>query len=258
MSKLDDAKKLADFYLDEVNATIEIRQTYNSIVVGMNGPLVGLYKDNKYYKGIILDALKYKAVDPSALYRPLVVQLHGIFENYIRSVVKAVVEEKFETVAVYADLEEMFRKDHVTHAARILMHWKEGSIQGLTYPFELLLKNLGLGLSGSKGYKLNPEIFTKFMGNPTSGRLEKLFASLSLPEPFSDKLGQNGALKEYFTERAKGRVSERARETLDEKIDLRNDIVHGDLTRAVDLTELQDTLSYFRSLIAALDQLVRT
>lgn len=257
MSKLDDAKSIADSYLDEIEGTIEIRQTYSTIVVAMSGRLMSALGTDNYSKDVVQQALRYKTVDAGALYRPLFVQLHGIFENYIRSLVQAVIEDRFETVAEYKDQPEGFRKDHITHAARVLIHWKEGNIHGLTYPFELLLKNLGVGLSGGKGYKLNPEIFTKFMGNPTSGRLEKLFASLSLPEPFSDKLGQNAKLKDYFADRAKGRVSERARETLDEKIDLRNDIVHGNLTRAVDLTELKDALDFFRAFIASLDQLVK-
>ncbi len=257
MSKLDDAKSVADSYLDEVDATIKIRQTYNSIVVGMSGPLMGAYNGNKYYQGIIQDALRYKAVDPSALYRPLVVQTHGIFENYIRSVVKVVIEDKFETVTLYKNLEEGFRKEHITHAARVLAHWKEGNIMGLPYPFEALLQNLGVGLGGANGYKLNPEIFTKFMGNPTPTRLEKLFRSLSLPEPFSDGLGQNTELRNHFGDRMKGRVAIRAKEKLEKQIDLRNDIVHGDITRAVDLGELQDTLAYFRALISGLDGILQ-
>ena len=257
MSKLDQAKSVADSYLDEVDATIEIRQTYNSIVVGMNGPLMGLYKGNKYSQDILKDALRYKAVDPGAFYRSLVVQTHGVFENYIRSVVKAVIEDKFETIALYKDLQEGFRKEHITHAARILMHLKEGNIMGLPYTFDVLLQNLGAGLSGANGYKLNPEIFTKFMGNPTPTRLEKLFNSLSLPEPFSDDLGQNTELKNHFWDRTKGRVAIRAKEKLEKQIDLRNDIVHGDLTRAVDLGELQDAVGYFRALISGLDQILQ-
>ena len=257
MSKLDDAKSVAESYLDEVYATIEIRQTYNSIVVGMNGALMASYKGDKYSQGILKDALRHKGTDPGAFYRPLIVQTHGVFENYIRSVVKAVVEDKFETVALYKNLQEGFRKEHITHAAKVLVHWKEGNILGLPYTFEALLHNLGVGLSGANGYKLNPEIFTKFMGNPTPTRLEKLFQSLSLPEPFSDSLGQNAELKEHFGDKTKGRVAIRAKEKLEKQIDLRNDIVHGDLTRAVDISELKDTVGFFRALISGLNEILQ-
>jgi len=223
----------------------------------MNGSLMSAYKGSGYHQGIIQDALRYKAIDPGALYRPLLVQAHGVFENYIRSVVKAVIEDKFEPVPVYKDHPESFRKDHITHAARILMHWKENSIMGIPYTFEVLLNNLGVVLSGGEGYKLNPEIFTKLMGNPTPTRLEKLFHSLSLPAPFSDDLGRNTALRNHFGDQTKGRVAVRTKEKLEKQIDLRNDIVHGDLTRAVDHGELQDTVGFFRALISGIDELLK-
>ncbi|MFB8344960.1 hypothetical protein ACWGNA_27790 [Brucella cytisi] len=128
---------------------------------------------------------------------------------------------------------------------------------GLPYTFEALLQNIGVGLTGANGYKLNPEIFTKFMGNPTPTRLEKLFQSLSLPEPFSDELGQNTELRDHFGERTKERVAVRAKEKLENQIGLRNDIVHCDLTQAVDFGELQDTVGYFRALISGLGEILK-
>jgi hypothetical protein len=128
---------------------------------------------------------------------------------------------------------------------------------GVAYNFDDLLTNLGKALSGQKGYKLNPEIYTKLMGTCTAERLEKLFEAISLPEPFSDKLGKNAQIKAHFEDKTKGRVALRARSKLDSQINLRNDIVHGDLTRALNLNELQDTLGYFRALISGLDELVR-
>jgi hypothetical protein len=258
MPKLDAAKSLADSYLDEIDATIEIRQSYTNIVVGMAGRLMGALGEDGVAKTAVKQALKYKAVDPGALYKSLMVQVNGVFENYIRSLTKAIVEERFETVDLYTNLEQGFRNDHIAHAARVLTYVKAGSVMGVAYNFDNLLTNLGKGLSGQPGYKLNPEIYTKLMGNCTAERLEKLFSALMLPEPFSEKLGQNGQLKAYFADRAKGRVADRAREQLDEQLNLRNDIVHGDLTRTVDLTELQDALGFFRALISGLDQLVRT
>lgn len=258
MSKLDAAKSLADSYLDEIHATIEIRQSYTNIVVGMAGRLMGALGQDAAAKTTVKHALKHKATDPSALYRPLLVQVNGVFENYIRSLTKAVVEERFETVEFYTSLEPGFRHDHISHAARVLTYVKAGSVMGVAYNFDNLLTNLGKSLSGQKGYKLNPEIYTKLMGNCSAERLEKLFSALMLPEPFSERLGQNAELKAFFADRTKGRVADRARERLEKQLSLRNDIVHGDLTRTVDLTELQDALGFFRALISGLDQLVRT
>lgn len=257
MSKLDAAKSLANSYLDEIDATIEIRQSYNNIVVAQARVLIGALAHDKAAQGVVQRALRHKTVDPSTLYKSLMVQINGVFENYVRSLVKAIVEDRFETVERYTRLDQGFRNNHITHAARVLTYVKAGSVMGVAYNFDDLLTNLGKGLSGQKGYKLNPEVYTKLMGNCRAERLEKLFEAISLPKPFSDVLGQNAQIKAHFKDKTKGRVATRARSKLDSQITLRNDIVHGDLTRAVDLNELQDTLGYFRALISGLDELVR-
>lgn len=257
MSKLDAAKSIADAYFEEIESTVEIRQSYSSIIVGMAGQLMGAFGQDKAAKSTIQNALRHKSVDPGALYKALLVQVNGVFESYIRYLTSAVIEERFEVLEYYTNLDEEFRKDHVVHTARILAHTKDGAIMGSSYNFSLLLENFGKGLSGQKGIKLHPEIYTKLMGNCTPKRIEKLFSSLSLPEPFSNKLGENLELKGHFSDKTKGRVADRAREKLDKQIDIRNDIVHGDLTRTVDLTELKDSIGFFKALIGALDQLVR-
>lgn len=257
MSKLDEAKSLANSYLDEIDATIEIRQTYPNIVVALAGPLMGAVEGNRAAKAAIQQALRHKTIDPGTLYRAMMVQIHGVFENYIRSLATAVVEERFEVVEFYPDLEPRFRNDHIVHVARVLTHVKSGNVSGIAYNFDTLLTNLAKGLSGQRGYKLNPEVYTILMGNCTTERIEKLFEAISLPEPFSDSLGQSPEIKAHFGDKTKGRVAIRASEKLDDQINIRNDIVHGDLTRSVDLNSLRDTLNFFRALICGLDRLVR-
>ena len=257
MSKLDDAKKIADLYLDEILATLEIRNSYNSIILTHTNALFGALAHDRTAKAALSAALKHKTADPSALYRPLLVQVHGVFENYIRGMVSAVIEDRFETADKYPSLDPAFRTDHIMHAAKVLTHIKAGNILGSPYNFDVLLANLGKGLSGQAGFKLNPEIYTKLMGNCTPDRLEGLFRALALPEPFSDALGKNTQIKAHFEDKTKGRVAVRAKEKLEKQIDLRNDIVHGDLTKSVTIDDLRDSLKFFRALIAGFDQLAQ-
>jgi hypothetical protein len=257
MSKVDHAKKVAESYFAEVESTIEIRKTYNSIVIAMSGPLMAAQKDNQYAKNLIQDALKYKSVDPNAIYKPLVIQINGIFENYIRFLVSAVIEGRYENLEAYSELNETFRKNHIFRSSKVLSHIKSGSISGLSYNFDDLLANLAGCLSNKQKYKLNPEIYTKLMGNCTSKHLEELFEAISLPKPFSNLIGKNADLKSHFADQSKGRVAIRTKEKLDTQVGFRNNIVHGELTRVVDLGELQDSLNFFRALISGLDELVR-
>ena len=255
MSRLNDAKSLAHSYLDEVHATIAIRLSYNNVVIGMAGQLMGALGEDKVSRAILQEALKHKTSDPSTLYRSMIVQINGVFENYIRSLAAAVIEEHIETAKLYDELQLKFRNAYISHAAQVLTHIKAGNVQGVAYNFDDLLKNLGKGLSGQKGYRLNAEVYTMLMGNCTAGRLEKLFDALSLPKPFSDSLGTDPDLKAHFEDKTKGRVAKRTEEMLDNQINLRNDIVHGDLTRAVDQGTVHDTLSFFRALISGLTRL---
>lgn len=256
MSDLDLAKKIASDYLDEIEANISIRLSYNSILVAKAQTFFYAFKDDKKAFEELKSVLKHKTVDTGSFFKPLVVQVNGVFENYIRSLVKAVVEERYEVAPNYQALDVGFRNDHLAHVAKILIGIKSGAVMGVAYNFDNLLTNLGKSLSGSSGFKLNHEVYTRVMGNCTSARLTDLFLSLSLPDPFSEALGQNLKLKNYFADRTKGRVADRAKEELDKQISLRNDIVHGDLTRSVDLNELNEAIGFFRALICSLHDLV--
>lgn len=258
MSEITQAKELAGSYLDEIVANIEIRKAYNNIIVSQAPSIFAAIGSDKYATESLKFALKYKATDPSSFYKPLIVQINGIFENYIRSIVKAVITERYETAESYSNLNEYFRHNHITYAAKVLSHIKSGAIMGTAYNFDTLVQNLGKSFSDQKGFKLNPEVYTILMGNCTAARIADLFAALELPAPFEEDLGKSKALQSYFSEKAKGRIAKRASEALDKQIDLRNDIVHGNLTRSINLSELTESVDFFRALISALDEIIIT
>lgn len=256
MSKLDDLKSLTDQYFDEIDATLHVRHSYNSVIVGLSADIFGAVSENRTAKEALSLALKYKSTDPSVLYRSLFVQIHSIFEHYIQNLTAIVIHDQFGSLEKFGDVSDDFRKEYFFHAAKLLTYIKSGNVKGVAYNFDALISNFGEVISNQVKYKLNPEVFTKLMGNCTPDRLESLFKSLMLPEPFSDRLGSNLAVKKYFADSAKGRVSSRCRERLSKEIDLRNEIIHGGLTRAISLGELNDGLSYFRALVAGLTELV--
>lgn len=84
MSELAQTKSVADFYLDEIDANKEIRLAYNSIIISHSASIFQALSGDKSAQGNLSAALKYKTVDPGAFYKPLIVQINGVFENYIR------------------------------------------------------------------------------------------------------------------------------------------------------------------------------
>jgi hypothetical protein len=256
MSRIANAKSIAQHSFDEIDASIQVVQSYKNIVVQKSSELFDAFKNNNHAKIELQKYLRHKTLDEKIIYRSLIVHSNSIFEHYVALLVEAVITERFEVKSNYLDLDDDFRKQHIYHAAKILSYIKDGSLRGVHYDFNKLLTNLGKGLSGQQGYGLNPEVFTRLMGNCTPERLENLFAIISLPAPFSDKLGDNKNLQSHFDNRKKRQVSKYSKDKLSKEIKLRNDIVHGDITKSIDESKLRDTVDFFRSFISGIDDII--
>ncbi|MGB6213592.1 MAE_28990/MAE_18760 family HEPN-like nuclease [Pseudomonas mandelii] len=256
MEALDRALSTATLQIEEAQATARIWQTYSDILVSKSGFLYPVFT-NEPEKTLYHNAMADKSTDASALYRGLLIQLNGIFEGYIRLLAGAVLDFKRTKVVSYADLEDTLRIEHVVSSAKILSHLKSGSVNGIRHDFETTKTNLGKCLTDAKDFKLNKEAFTLLMGNCTPGRLESLFESLGLPEPFQDKLAESKPLQRWADDKHKRRLASHVKEHLTFQIDTRNDIVHGNITKALTHQDFQNASSYFLALIQALNELVK-
>jgi RiboL-PSP-HEPN len=257
MNPFERAISTSDAYMREITATADMRQCYNDIVVSQASTLFAAFSENKLAKSSLTRALALKLTDSNTLFRGLMIQVHANFENYIRLYISAVIAQKFESKETYSEIEEEVRHEHLIHVAKIILKIKSGSISGSNYDFDTLLRNLGSCLTNRSKFALNSEVFTVLMGNCTPDRLENLFNALKLRAPFDVITGKNKSLKIWSGETSPARVASRTRQELGRQIDLRNDIVHGNITRAVSLTDLQISLQFFQALISALDEMAR-
>lgn len=255
MAMLDSAKSVADAYFDELRDTAEIRQVYHDLIVSNAGTLFGAFAEDAHLKRRLTDALKLKTTDQSALLRGLFVQAVGAFDEFVRSLVSAVIEEKVKSSDKYSKLGEPLRNGFMSHSGRALSYYGSGTVNGVRYDFGKLTLSLAGCLSDSKDYFLDPRVFTITMGNSTPERLEKIFKILELPEPFSADLGDNSELKRATGETRKARIAELAKIRLSELIELRNNIAHGELTSAISPDEFQDNVNFLSALTSALKEL---
>ena len=253
MSSVQSALKIAHMQIEEAEATARISNAYKTIIVLHAQSLFKIFDD--IGRREILDrALLDQGTDTSMLFRGLIVQMIGVFENFIRSLCEVVVKKKSADADRYSLLDEKIRRDHVWHSAKILTHLKKGDVKGIKYDFEGLQVSLANCILDTDDFNVQPDVFTLLMGNCTPSRLVKLFQSLSLPDPFNDSLGEHPGLQKYAESKSKRKVAKLAKSTLDKYMSLRNDIAHGNLTIPVSRAEFEDCTMFFKILTEALSQ----
>ncbi|MGZ0078026.1 hypothetical protein [Methylomonas sp. YC3] len=220
MASLNSAITTAENYLEEIISTVRIRQSYNDIVVSQSGMLYSAFTHDPIAKGKLQEALKYKDTDTNSLYMALVVQANGVFEQYIRVFTSVVVDTRRGDCTKYSELHEDLRTEHIVCSARVLSFLKKGDVNGQKFDFQRLISQLGFCFSDQSEFSISGDVFTILLGNCTPTRLEGLFKSLCLPEPFSELIGENAKLKKRMKETKKGKVAKMAREELERQIDL--------------------------------------
>ena len=247
------ALRTAEAQVDEAVATARIRHAYITIVVSNAQTLYDAFTEESQRQALS-KALLDKNTDASMLHRGLVVQIYGVFENFIRSVCEAVVNEKVRNAQSFFELEERVQREYLHQSAVVLTHARKGNVGGRSYDFEGLKKSLGACLTGKRSFEVKAEIFTLLMGNCTSTRLSKLFEALCLTDPFDDRIGEHPKLKRFSKEKAKRKVANFAKRTLDEQVSLRNDVAHGNLTKTISLGEVEYAVSFFREYMSAISE----
>jgi hypothetical protein len=255
MASFSSAKTTARNYLDEIISTVRIRQSYNDIIISQSGALFAAFSHDQMAKGKLQEALRHKDTDTNSLFMALVVQANGVFEQYIRNFASAALEARRLKCEKYSDLDEELRYDHIVASAKVLSFLKKGDVNGQKFNFPRLVSQLGACFTDSAEYYLSGDVFTILLGNCTPARLENLFKSFGLSEPFSDEIGENAMLKKRMKETKRAKVARMSRDELERQIDLRNTIVHGDLRPTVNLNDVEQSVEFFSALIEAFDSL---
>ena len=257
MARLDSARDLAFSYVAELRETAAVRQFFTEIVISRNGELMGAFKYDQEAQASLRKAARLKATPPAALYRGLFVQANSIFEAYVRDLSSIVAENTASQVTKYSELPEDFRRQHIHLSSKVLQHMKTGTLVGQKFDFGRLTNTLGQCFSDSVPFSIMPEVFTLMMGNATPDRLESLFKKIGLPDPFNPGIGQSGAIKKVFNEPRHASAAKLAKEKLHEVVGVRNTLVHGDLSAAVEQSDLEEAFDFLEAMIEALDELAR-
>jgi hypothetical protein len=116
---------------------------------------------------------------------------------------------------------------------------------------------MGACFTDAEIFDLNGEVFTILMGNCTVERLEKLFPIIGLTPPFSDDTGRNAAIRKWAKGAGARAAANQAGAELDRQIDVRDALAHGDITRGVQASDVEDAANFFEALIGAFSEKAR-
>lgn len=251
MLAVDRALRTAEAQIEEAEATARIRNSYSEIMATNAQALFTLIVEGNQRK-VLTQALKDINTDSSMLHRGLIVQVSGIFENFVRSICEAVLAQKARNAGRFADLDIRIQTEYIHQSAVVLTHSKEGSVRGRNYDFEGLKRDLAGCMLNKEDFEIRAEVFTLLMGNCTSSTLTQFFGALCLTDPFDDRIGEHSGLKKYANQRSKRKVAKFVKRTLDEQIHVRNEVAHGNLTRSVTPHDFQNYVQFFKQYMNAL------
>lgn len=252
MANIEEAVALSDLYYQELSSTIQIRQAFQDILISYSQsifPAISYDKDlTERYRGF----LKLKTVDQSALIKGLLIQAVAIYENFVREMVSVVIYKLTTQGTQYVDLSLKLKNGFISSTGKVLTHYGSGTVNGVKYDFDNLAQSLISCLSSRVDYHIDPRVFTILLGNCTSSRIISLLNVLGVSENIFEDIKSDSGLKKHFNETRMSQVEELTKNGLDELINLRNDIAHGDLTRSVSIDELERAIQLLRAFIKAL------
>ncbi len=251
MDAIERARSTAQSQIDEILTNAQIRQCFTNFFVANALEIYAYDNMRTEVKTELIKILKYKASDPAATYRGLLLQLNGTFELFVRHLVSAVLQDHSSKVKKYSELSDTVKNAHAVCSGAILAKMHDGTINGVKYNFDSLQRNLGECFQDVRGFHLNTDAFTLLIGNCTPARLEKLFQTVGLSPPFDDATGKNKAVRKWANgARAREAASGAAKE-LGLQLGKRNEIAHGSNALTVLPADVENAAVFYSALADA-------
>ena len=197
-------------------------------------------------------------VDPSVLYRGLLVQTIAIFEAYIKQITSALIEKRCSSANSYEDIPLVLRQANVYNTGTALRSVYEGQFNGTIINCDDNIKLISTCIGGSTKVKMSAETFLLDFGNCKIDSLNKHFKRLGVKGTFSDTFCNDGQLQKWSGTTSARKTSGAVEKMLDEFIDKRNKIVHrADSAMTVVPSDLDDITKLVSLLVTAITAAAR-
>ncbi|MGE8143487.1 hypothetical protein ACQKOE_16075 [Novosphingobium sp. NPDC080210] len=105
MSPFATVRSAAQAAIEEIVANATVRQRFPAFVLGQAQDLFTYANDKAHVKGELQKLLKLGSPDPAAVHRGLLIQLNGVFEGFIKSLVSTHISQIASRVSRFDELE---------------------------------------------------------------------------------------------------------------------------------------------------------
>lgn len=179
-------------------------------------------------------------------------RLYGIYEGFVKELIKEWLELLPGLVPNYSSLEERIRDTHREGVGRLLLELNKRRFQNLSA--DRVVKGLFEGLTANENYELVPEAFLLQEQNLRKDILEKLFADAGIYKHTWNWVNKHRDVKRFVEEIKEGENT--AEGELNQLIYYRNEAAHGLAYTILNTQELLDLTYFIESLCQGLAELV--
>ncbi|WP_379551046.1 HEPN domain-containing protein [Qipengyuania sp. DGS5-3] len=253
--KLAGAAELLHATVDEVEQNAEFVDCAMSYVAD-SAQLIFAHDDGGPLTKTLKGALELRRTQPAAVFRGLIVQIVAAFEEYVRNFCNAQITLIHTRINDQGgDLNSKLRLTYLSKAGKILGQLPTGTFLGAKFDFPSLENTLSTVLKSEKPIELQPEVFSTRIGNCNSEKLVEIFEWFDLKQPFRKELGSHTATLNWRNGSASPTaVAGLMKRELDDLIDLRNDLAHGE-PRTVSIDSVKNGAQLVKALATAFSDL---
>lgn len=176
-------------------------------------------------------------------YNSLIISLYGIVENYSEKFIVKYLENISLIISEYPNLKNSIKKKNIYNSASLTLKVIEKKLSKYSHLKENdLITNLNTCLTNLPNYSLNFESFTMLLGNMKHSRMCELFSQIDID------------LNQSFIKHTEFNLSSSENQfiKLDELVDMRNEVAHGNVSTLLTPNQVQDYVDfiekYFKNL----------
>lgn len=191
-----------------------------------------------------LRSIKKKEYD----YRMIIITLYGLLESHVDKLIKNFLENLENEIEYYNFIDERIKKAHFSNSLSLATLLDQKNYPKFDHiDKSQVITNLYQCQTNQKPYSINKDSFLINTGNLKHNRIVKAFNSLGI------NLDQELRKKIPFNKK-----SENTFNTLDNLVDLRNEIAHGNILNILNVTEITPILIFLKDYFNCLSSIVES
>ena len=248
------ALKEFDAALGEIRAYVEFVSASNHLRPRIYPMVDQTVLDNEH-RGTLAAFTSHSDYHVETGFNGLVISLAGVFEEFVRRLIRDGVLWINESYGKFEELNEQFRKRNIQQSGYALATVFDPPVE-TSYDYEELCKNLGTCTLGGGSLVLNAQAFVLNITNVTPARIDDFLKRINVSIDW-DMIGKNATLQKLLGETRTRDATKAIKEWLSVFIITRNRLAHSSVG-GIQTSEaaLVTAIDFFQAFTPALAQVV--